>query len=183
MNRRKLLAVFAGFASLAGCARNENEEFEPNISETVRLGTANPITLDQEVTISNRNTHDFEAEATKKANIRVHDYIGSILREQELLGAGVFLGIDYISTTEIDDEVEEDEFERAKPLATVVNQRYIYDADGELITQPKPRELDTLLSQLPRTVTVSVSSDTARYLAVLPVVVRRYWVQQNTVAN
>ncbi|MCU4741811.1 hypothetical protein [Natronoglomus mannanivorans] len=90
----------------------------------------------------------------------------------------MFLGIDYVTTDEIEDEVDEDEFERAKPLATVVNQRYVYDEDGDLVTQPDPVELDTLRSQLPRTVTVTVTSESDEYTAILPVVVYRYWIFQ-----
>ncbi|AXR83063.1 hypothetical protein AArcMg_3076 [Natrarchaeobaculum sulfurireducens] len=101
-----------------------------------------------------------------------------MLREEELLGAGVSLGIDYISVDEIDDVVVEDEFERAKELATIVNQRYEYDVEGELISQ-EPVDLDTLREHLPRTVIVETSSDTNRYTAVLPVVVHRFWDHPN----
>ena len=177
MNRRSMITALSGLGITfpAGCTNNDDETFDPDITETIRLGTADPLLFDQEVDVSNQNSQDFEARATEKANVRVHDHIGSMLREQELLGAGVFPGIDYVSTGEIDDEVKEDEFERAKPLATIVNQRYVYSEDGELITQPEPVELDTLRSQLPRTVAVDVLSVSEQYTAVLPVVVHRFW--------
>ncbi len=177
MKRRSLITVSttAGISFFAGCASNDDETFEPDVTETIRLGTVEPLSFDSEVNLSNHDSEDFEAKATEKANVRVHDYIGSLLREQELLGAGVFLGIDRIPTDEIDDEVEEEDFNRAIPLATVVNQRYVYDEDGELIIQPEPVELDTLREQLPRTVAVDVSSNTDEYSAILPVVVHRFW--------
>ncbi|WP_276252905.1 hypothetical protein [Halomontanus rarus] len=176
VKRRKLIGVLAGTgtAVLAGCASDGDEPFEPDISETVRLGTAESISLDRKMELSTQSSKDFEEEATVRANVQVHDYIGADLGEQELIGAGVSLGIDYVSVDEIEDEVDEDEFERAKPLATVVNQRYVYDEGGDLVTQPDPVELDTLRSQLPRTVTVTVASESDEYTAVLPVVVHRY---------
>ncbi|WP_133412291.1 hypothetical protein [Natrarchaeobaculum sulfurireducens] len=128
--------------------------------------------------MSNYGSGDFEEKATVRANSHVHDYVSSLLREEELLGAGVSLGIDYISVDEIDDVVVEDEFERAKELATIVNQRYEYDVEGELISQ-EPVDLDTLREHLPRTVIVETSSDTNRYTAVLPVVVHRFWDHPN----
>ncbi len=177
MNRRYFLGVLTSSSTLltAGCLGN-NDSFEPDISETIRLGTSAPISLDTQPTISTQDSQEFEYEATVRANSLVHDYIGQKLREQELIGAGVFLSINRLTTDEIDSDVNEDEFRRAVPLATVVKQRYQYNKDGELVTQPEPVELDTLLSQLPRTVTVSISSDVAEYEAVLPVVVHRYWV-------
>ncbi|WP_337652634.1 hypothetical protein [Halomontanus rarus] len=181
VKRRKLIGVLAGTVTtvLAGCASDGDEPFKPDISETVRLGTAESISLDRKMELSTQSSKDFEEEATVRANVQVHDYIGAELGEQELIGAGVSLGIDYVSVDEIEDEVDEDEFERAKPLATVVNQRYVYDEGGDLVTQPDPVKLDTLRSQLPRTVTVTVASESDEYTAVLPVVVHRYWVRQS----
>ncbi|MCU4974513.1 hypothetical protein OB955_17475 [Halobacteria archaeon AArc-m2/3/4] len=177
MNRRKLMTAFAGLGtvSLAGCANDDDETLDPDISETTQLGTADPVSLDREVDVADYDSQEFEEKATVTANVRVHNYIGSILRDRELLGAGIFLGIDYVSADEIDGEVAEGEFNRAKQLATVVNQRYVYNEDGELVTQPEPVELDTLREQLPRTVSVDVSSESGRYTAVLPVVVHRFW--------
>lgn len=61
-----------------------------------------------------------------------------------------------------------------------MNQRYRYNEDGELLTQPEPQALDTLLSQLPRTVNATVVSDSDEYEAILPVVGHRYWVSPDT---
>lgn len=177
MNRRYFFGVLASSSTvlIAGCLGND-DSFEPDISETIRLGTAAPLSLDAQPTISTQDSQEFEYKATVRANALVHDYIGQQLRDQELFGAGVFLSINRLTTDEIDSAVSEDEFRRAVPLATIVKQRYQYNEDGELVTQPEPVELNTLLSQLPRTVTVSVSSDVAEYEAVLPVVAHRYWV-------
>ena len=181
MNRRRYLSVLVSGSTLltAGCSSND-EIFEPDVSETIQLGTAEPVSLDDPTHVSTQRSEDFEYTATVRANSRVHDYIGQELGAEELFGAGVFLSINRVPTDEIDSEVSEDEFRRAVPLATVVNQRYQYDEDGELVTQPKPVALDSLLSQLPRTVSVTVESDSDAYMTVLPVVVHRYWVSPET---
>ncbi|RQG92378.1 hypothetical protein [Natrarchaeobius chitinivorans] len=180
MNRRRLIAAVAGAGTgaLAGCTGSDGEPFEPDVSETIRLGTDDSVSLSDEITVSSDDSSDFEEDATRRANVRVHDRIGSILADRELLGAGVFLGIDRIAADGIDDDVASDEFERAIPLATVVNQRYVYGPNGELRTRPEPVDLETLLEALPRTVTVTVSSDGNQYTAGLPVVVHRYWIHQ-----
>jgi hypothetical protein len=176
MNRRDLITICGslGTTLLAGCAGNEDETFEPDVSETLRLGAAEPTLLNEEVSVSSIGYDTFEQQATITANTQVHDYIGSILRDRELLGGGVFLSIERIAAKEIEGDVEEEEFERAVPIATVVKQRYVYDEDGELVTR-NPVDLDTLREPLPRTVGAEVSFESDRYTAVLPVVVHRYW--------
>ena len=163
-----------GTTLLAGCAGNKGETFEPGISETLRLGAAEPAVLNQVVSVSSIRYDNFEQQATITANTQVHSYIGSILRDQELLGGGVFLSIERIAANKIEDDVQEEEFERAVPIATVVKQRYVYDEDGKLVTR-NPVDLDTLREPLPRTVGAEVSFESDRYTAVLPVVVHRYW--------
>lgn len=180
MNRRYFLGVLASSTLLTAGCLGSNDSFDPDISETIRLGTATPISLDTEPEAPNQDSQEFDYEATVRGNVLVHDYIDQKLREQELIGAGVFLSINRVTRDEIDSDVNEDEFRRAVPVATVVKQRYDYNEDGELITQPEPVKLDTILSQLPRTVTVSTSSDVAEYEAVLPVVAHRYWAHPET---
>jgi hypothetical protein len=123
-----------GTTLLAGCAGNEGETFEPGVSETLRLGAAEPTVLNQVVSVSSIRYDNFEQQATITANVQVHSYIGSILRDRELLGGGVFLSIERIAANEIEGDVQEEEFKRAVPIATVVKQRYVYDEDGELVT-------------------------------------------------
>ena len=176
MNRRDLIMTCGGLGTtlLAGCAGNEGETFEPGVSETLRLGAAEPTVLNQVVSVSSIRYDNFEQQATITANVQVHSYIGSILRDRELLGGGVFLSIERIAANEIEGDVQEEEFKRAVPIATVVKQRYVYDEDGELVTR-NPVDLDTLREPLPRTVGAEVSFESDRYTAVLPVVVHRYW--------
>ena len=178
VNRRNLIITCGGLGTtlLAGCAGNEGKSFEPGVSETLRLGAAEPAVLNQVVSVPSIRYDNFEQQATITANTQVHDYIGSILRDQELLGGGVFLSIERIAANKIEDDVQEEEFERAVPIATVVKQRYVYDEDGKLITR-NPVDLDTLREPLPRTVGAAVSFESDRYTAVLPVVVHRYWVR------
>jgi|APHM01.1.fsa_nt_gi hypothetical protein len=181
MNRREFIAICGGLGStlLAGCAGNEGDTFEPGVSETLRLGAAESTVLNKVVSVPYVRDNTFEYQATIRANSQVHDYIGSILRDQELLGGGVFLSIEYITADEIEGDLQEEELKRAVPIATVVKQRYLYDEDGELTTR-NPVNLDTLREPLPRTVgarTVGAeaSFESDRYTAVLPVVVHRYW--------
>ena len=177
MNRRSFVGALTSGSILltAGCLRS-TDSFEPEISETIRLGTSEPISLDTELHVQNRDSQDFEYEATIRANSLVHAHIGQMLGEQELLGAGVFLSINRLTTDEIDTDINKNELRRAVPVTTVVKQRYRYNEEGELVTQPEPVDLDTLLSQLPRTVTVNASSNKNEYECVLPVVAHRYWV-------
>jgi hypothetical protein len=163
-----------GTTLLAGCAGDEGETFEPSVSETLRLGAAEPTVLNQVVSVPSIEYDTFEQQATITANVQVHDYIGSILRDRELLGRGVFLSIERVAANEIEGDVQEEEFKRAVPIATVVKQRYVYDEDGELVTR-NPVDPDTLREPLPRTVGAEVSFESDRYTGVLPVVVHRYW--------
>ena len=176
MKRRQVLAGLtgAGGLSLAGCVGGDDEEFEPDISETLRLGAAESTVLDEEITLSSIGYDTFEQQATVTANARVHDHIGSILGETKLLGRGVFLSIERIPADEIDGDVEEGQFNRALPMATIVKQRYQYTEDGELLTAD-PVALDTLREPIPRAVEAEVSYESTQYTAVLPVVVHRYW--------
>jgi hypothetical protein len=178
VNRRSLIAVCGGLgtALLAGCAGDGTETFEPDVSETRRLGAAEPTVLDGVTNVPSVGDDTFERQATVTANVRVHDHVGSLLRDRGLLGGGVFPSIERVAADEIEGDVQEAEFERAIPIATVVNQRYVYDEDGELSTR-SPVDLDTLRGPLPRTVGVEVSYESDRYGAVLPVVVHRYWVR------
>ncbi len=180
MKRRQVLAGLAGagVTSLAGCVGGDDGAFEPDISETLRLGAAEPTALDDVVNISFIGYDTFEEQATVTANSRVHDYIGSILGEKELLGGGVFLSIERIPADEIEGDIEEGMFNRALPMATVVKQRYQYTEDGELLTTD-PVPLDTLREPMPRTVEAEVSYRSDQYTAVLPVVVHRYWEHPN----
>ncbi|GEM_PF-5558282 len=180
MNRRQVLAGLAGAGvlGLAGCIGGNDEDFEPEISETLRLGAAESTMMDEVVDIPSIRYDTFEEQATVTANSRVHDYIGSILGEEELLGGGVFVSIERIAADEIEGDVEEEEFNRAIPVATVVKQRYQYSEDGELLTTD-PVDLDTLCEPIPRTVETEASYESNQYTAILPVVVHRYWEHPN----
>ena len=176
MNRREIVASLAGIGTvgLAGCGDTDEQEFEPDISETYRLGAGDPHTLDSVVDPQRRSYDTPEEAATVAANVRIHDYVGSILGEEELLGGGVFLSIERIPADKIEGDVEEEKFNRALPMATVVKQRYQYTEDGELLTTD-PVDLDTLREPIPRTVEAEVSYESNQYTAVLPVVIHRYW--------
>jgi len=176
MNRRSLLTACGGLGTtlLAGCAGTEDETFEPDVSETLRLGAAESAVLENVADPSSTGHDTFEERATVGANSRVHDHVGSILRDEELLGGGVFLSIERIAADEIAGDVTEAEFTRAVPMATVVKQRYRYTEDGDLFTTD-PVDLDTLREPIPRTVEATVSHESDQYTAVLPVVVHRYW--------
>lgn len=171
IRRRKVLASLTGVgvASLAGCA---DDEFEPDISETIRIGAAESVRLDDEVEISSTGFDTLKEEATVQANVRVHDYVSSRLRGEA--GGGIFLSIDHITVEEIEDDVSEEELNRERPVATIVKQRYLYTEDGELVTED-PLQIDTLREMIPRTVEVDTVFGEEQYTAVLPVVVHRYW--------
>ena len=188
MNRRELLRVLActsisgGTFLTAGCS--ENTASFDTVSETIQLGTSTPVSLDTDLHITTStisSTHDseeFESEVTKRASVLVHDYITRELTDQGLRESGISPERVRLRTDEIDTNVHTDEFKRAIPLAVVVNHRYHYANDGELTHHPTV-EFDTLLSQLPRTVTVAVSESIhfSEYEAVLPVAGHRYWTQ------
>jgi len=188
MNRRGLLRVLAGttissgFLFTTGCFQN-TASFDP-VSETIRLGTSTPVSLDTDLHVttstvnSTQDAQEFESEATKRASVLVHDYITRQLRDQGLLGSGISPERLRLRTDEIDTNGHTDEFKRAIPLAVVVTHRYHYASDGELIHHPTV-EFDALLSQLPRTITVAVSESVhfSEYEAVLPVAGHRYWTQ------
>lgn len=188
MNRRGFLRVLtgvcisSGILFTAGCFKN-NTSFDP-VAETIRLGTSTPVSLDTDLhfttsTVSStQDSEEFESEVTKQASVLVHDYITRQLRDQGLRESGISSERVRLRTDEIDTNVRTDEFKRAIPLAVVVSHRYHYASDGELIHHPTV-EFDTLLSQLPRTVSVAVSESVhfSEYEAVLPVAGHRYWTQ------
>ncbi len=188
MNRRGLLHVLActsisgGILSTADCSEN-TASFDP-VSETIQLGTSTPVSLDTDLHVrtstvnSTQDAQEFESEVTKRASVLIHDHITRQLRHQGLRESGISPERIRLRTDEIDTDVHTDEFKRAIPLAVVVNHRYHYANDGELIHHPTV-DFDTLLSQLPRTVTVAVSESIhfSEYEAVLPVAGHRYWTQ------
>jgi hypothetical protein len=188
MNRRGLLRVLAGTAIssgilfTAGCSEN-TASFDP-VSETIQLGTSTPVSLDTDLHVTTStisSTHDseeFESEVTKRASVLVHDYVTWQLRDQGLRESGISPERTRLRTDKIDTNAHTDEFKRAIPLAVVVNHRYHYANDGELTHHPTV-DFDTLLSQLPRSVTVAVSESVhfGEYEVVLPVAGHRYWTQ------
>ena len=127
---------------------------------------------------STHDSEEFESEVTKRASVLIHDYITRQLTDQGLRESGISPGWVRLRADEIDTNVHTDEFKRAIPLAVVVNHRYHYANDGELTHHPTV-DFDTLLSQLPRSVTVAVSESVhfGEYEVVLPVAGHRYWTQ------
>ncbi|ERG99055.1 MAG: hypothetical protein J07HQX50_00197 [Haloquadratum sp. J07HQX50] len=206
MNRRWFLGVLATSSTplVAGCPRGRgnassdttSETTSSTPSETIRLGTSAPVSPETDSRVPTptpvstptptQDTGDAylfaeitEEEATEQANSLVYDYITERLSGQALLSSwGVLVEKTKLRADEIDTDLSADEFKRAIPLATVVEYKYQYNRQNELVAQPEV-EFDTLLSHLPRTVTVTVPvgsgpAFSGEYEAVLPVAVHRY---------
>ncbi len=170
------------------------EPTSETVSETIRLGTSASVSpaTDSRVPTSTpvptptpaTATGDgyllaeiTEEEATRRAHSLVYDYILQRLREQALLSSpGISVVKTKLRTDRIDTDVSEAEFTRAIPLATMVEYQYQYNRQDELVAQPEVA-FETLLSHLPRTVTVTVPvgsgpSFSGEYKATLPVAAR-----------
>ena len=202
MSRRRVLSSIgvALSSSVAGCLapgslmRGNEDDFEPDVEPIARLGSAEQDSIEAKpereyeyneehdtvhITYDSERTNEmsFDEWGTRRAASAAESHILSVLETEQLLGAGVDVGSGVAEVNGLDDNPSESEFERTIPLAPVVHHEALYSRDGTLISDSEI-EFETVVATTPRSIEVTMLFDEREYTAVLPVVCRRSWIQE-----
>jgi len=180
MKRRTCLAALAtAFAiPIGGCSTSS----EPEIETAQRLGAAPAVSLSEPVRLEYDDGTDrsFAEQATNLAVDAAASRVERILEENALTGEGISVGwgrVDLADITVTDSEQPtEDEFTRATNRGPIVHHRHHYARDGELISEPAV-SFDDVVDGTPRSVSVTVTDTNRKYVATVPVMCDRGWIQ------
>ena len=182
MRRRPFLtAVSTGLAlPISGCSTTS----EPDIEQVQRLGAADPISLSDPVQVTNEESSDrsFAEQATNRAVEAAVSRLREILQQEALTGEGISVGHGVVELTEIDLTDTElpsaSEFNRATNRSPIVFHHHHYSRDGDLISEP-PVPFESIVDETPRSISVTVTDSSQEYVAVLPVMCERGWIQNS----
>lgn len=203
MNRRRILSGIgvAFSSSFAGCLasdslmRGNGDDFEPDVEPATRLGSAEQDSIEAKpereyeyneehdtvhITYDSGRTNEmsFDEWGTRRATSAAESHIHSLLEKEQLLETGVSVGSGVAEVDELDENTSESEFDRAVSLGPIVRHSTLYSRDGTLIFEPEV-EFETVVATTPRSIEVTMLFNEREYTAVLPVVCRRDWMQED----
>jgi hypothetical protein len=108
--------------------------------------------------------------------------VAEILEQESLTGEGISVGQGVVNLAEIDmtdtDQSTEIEFHRATNRSPIVFHQHHYSRDGDVITDPAVA-FESVVNATPRSVSVTVTDLNREYIAVLPVMCERDWIQNS----
>lgn len=114
--------------------------------------------------------------AIEAAVVRIED----ILEQKSLTGEGISVGQGEGVLAEIDATATEQptaaEFNRATNRSPLVFHRHHYARDGGLFSEP-PVAVESVVNETPRSPSMTVTDSNNEYVAVLPVMCDRGWIQ------
>lgn len=170
LSRRRALLLTGALASptVAGCAGSDPEI---DLEETLRLGRAARISLSHQVDRSTPQGQSLDEWATAIATTRVARHLTERLEDYRT-GAGVWVNIEQVRLEDIDGDVDEDSYSRARPSTPAVTHRHVYE-DGTRVVRPEI-SFEDLRDAVPRSATVSVHASERSSQVTLPVLVHRY---------
>lgn len=180
MERRTFVTAFsAAFAlPIGGCSASR----EPDVERVQRLGGAPPLSLSESVQLDydDGTERSFPEQATNLAAESAAARVAEILERESLTGQGVSVGHGVVELADIDvtatEQPTESAFNRATNRSPIVSHLHHYSRDGDLVSEPSV-PFEAVVDETPRSVTVPVTDTTREYVAILPVMCDRNWIQ------
>ncbi|WP_152417971.1 hypothetical protein [Haloferax elongans] len=128
------------------------------------------------------DTTPFGEWGTLRATEHASRYVKTTLQEQSLLKTGVSVGMGIVKLDELTEtsgeKPVESEFNRDREIGPIVSHMHHYSRDGTLLSSPAV-SFDTLVKATPRTMEVTMEFPERDYTAILPVLCRKGWYQND----
>lgn len=185
MNRRRLIASAGAGIAVALCGCSTSTEFDPEVEPKERLGAASRVSMDVTAEKDFRETDErsFEEWATRRAAEHAGNRLRTILSEESLTGPGVDIMVGTVDLQTLDPSSDtepptESDFKRAVDIGPLVFHYRHYSRDGELLSKPDV-EFQAIVDTTPRSFEVTMNYPEESYVAILPAMCRRGWIQND----
>ncbi|WP_117362710.1 hypothetical protein [Natrarchaeobaculum sulfurireducens] len=119
----------------------------------------------------------FDEWGTRRAADAGSGHVRGVI-ENEGLDSEILVETGVVELADISDDVDESMFIREIELGVIVNHETSYTADGTKLSEPAV-DFEEVVEIVPRSVEVTMAFEERHYTAVLPVLCRRNWIQED----